>query len=101
MYKDSSLKSIKQLLGFMHIWPNDSRSTNTSWEFLVVQCHTELVHSIGSAKCLYDFTWDRTTDQQSGDCTVENIVVPPPCLTGSLFDSLWKRPIAVFSCIVL
>ena len=29
-----------------------------------------------------------------GDRTVENIVLPPPCLTGSHFEPFWKRPIA-------
>ena len=29
-----------------------------------------------------------------GDRTVKNIVLPPPCLTGSHFEPFWKRPIA-------
>ena len=44
-----------------------------SWS--IEQCHTASVHAFNG-----------TIDLLSGDRNVENIVIPPPRLTGSTFD---------------
>ena len=35
-------------------------------------------HRIGSAQWVHDIRWNRTTDQLSGNCTMEYIVISPP-----------------------
>ena len=61
-------------------------SIHTLWS-IVVQCHTQAIHTayILQSVCMI-----------TSDLTMEDIVIPPAHLIGSSFDPLWKHPILKF-----